>query len=190
MRKVKVALSNIVTAFNPSAIGTRVTDAGAFLEEVVYAIRAHDFRRDRVPGQAVIHLSSQVIRCVSAGVGPKSADPNDYVLREHRGKVGAYLKRELAAKAETVSIVVYTREAYLHDPDVTEDEVRIMDSEVTHVLIAVLANAGPAAPLTPYRFVWNLAGGNHEAGMWSADEIRLKAREIINYDSQWSTVAD
>jgi hypothetical protein len=56
--------------------------------------------------------------------------------------------------------------------------------------VAVLAAAGRESPLSPYRFAWNLAGGNHEAETWTADEIRAKAKEIMAYDGKWSTVAD
>ena len=96
---------------------------------------------------------------VSAGVGPQSTNPTDYVCRLHRGHVGAYLKREHAAPITGCAVVVYTREAYLANPEITAMEAyRIGDA--THVLVAVLAFAGPEAPLTPHRLVANLAGGN------------------------------
>jgi len=57
-------------------------------------------------------------------------------------------------------------------------------------VVAVLASAGPRAPLGVGRFVANLAGGNNEASVWSGDEIRAKAREIVAYDDAWCVVAD
>lgn len=88
---------------------------------------------------------------------------------------------------------MYTAEAYLSDPDVAGDEAevrRIQRSGCTHVLVAVLASAGPKSPYSPERFVSNLAGGNKEALTWSAEEIRQKAAEVTAYAREWSVVAD
>jgi hypothetical protein len=113
------------------------------------------------------------------------------VCREHRGVVSAYLRREFAAPVTGCALVVYTRKAYFQDPDVTPAEAARIDAlDPTHVLVAVLAFAGPKSPLPPYRLVWNLAGGNNEALLYTADEIRAKAKEAIDYDNDWSPVAD
>jgi hypothetical protein len=120
-----------------------------------------------------------------------------YTLRLYRGRVSAFLKRKHAAATESLHCVVYTRQAYFDDPDITPEEMaRIVAVDllngrpVTHVLVAVLASAGPQSQLGPYRFTANLAGGNHEAQVWTADEIRAKARAIMAYDQAWQTVAD
>jgi hypothetical protein len=153
-------------------------------------IEAYDFAACRVPGQGFIHLPKETNAFVSLGVGPRSKNPKDYVLREHRGIVGPYLKREFAAPVTGVALVVYTRDAYIRDPDITPEEVERI-GDVTHIIVAVLAYAGPeSSPLPPYRLVWNLAGGNLEALTYTADEIRAKAKEAINYDNLWVSVAD
>lgn len=188
-----LAFANIVTAFNEKAIGSRVIERAPFLGAAKRAIAAHDFTKDRVPGQGFIQVP-EAVPFVSAGVGPRSTNPEDYVLREHRGRVSEYLKRGKAGKAESCALVVYTREAYLKDPDVDAAETARIDmtvgGEATHILVAVLAAAGPPPPLPVYRFVWNLGGGNREAQVWTADEIRAKAKEIIEYDTAWASVAD
>jgi len=190
MTQVKLALSDILTAFNEEAIGSRVTNISEFSHFASVAIGEFDFASQRVPGQGFI-MVPEAVPYVSAGVGRKSSDPSHYVCREHRGVVSAYLKREFAASVEGCALVVYTVAAYLADPDVTPKEsARIKEMGATHVLVAVLAFAGPKSPLTPYRFVWNLGGGNNEALTWSADEIREKAKEIISFDNDWSAVAD
>jgi len=84
---------------------------------------------------------------------------------------------------------VYTRDAYVADPDITPEDIQAL-GDSTHVIIAVLASSGPSAPLTPHRFVHNLAGGNNEALLWTADEIRAKAKEILSYANEYSVVAD
>jgi hypothetical protein len=187
---IKLAAADIVTAFDHSAIGSRVTKVDKFLDVAEKAVADFDFESQKVPGQGFI-LCPDAVPFVSAGVGPKSSNPEHYVCREHRGVVSAYLKREFAAKTTGCALVVYTRKAYFQDPDMTPAEVaRIDASDPTHVLVAVLAFAGPESPLSPYRLVWNLAGGNREALVWTADEIRAKAKASIEYDNEWSPVAD
>lgn len=188
---MKIINSNIVTAFDEKTIGTKVTDSRAFYYFLDTAVRGFDFASQRVPGQGFINFPDRAVDCVSAGVGFRSVDPEDYVLREHRGTVHAYLKRVCAAKATGVAVIVYTVAAYLADPDITPQEsVRVKDSQATHVLVAVLAFAGPKPALSPFRFVANLAGGNKEALVWTADEIRAKASDVMSYDEMWSAVAD
>jgi hypothetical protein len=204
--KMHIVESNICTALNATGvIGTKVTDKDKFMDAVARGVEAHDFTQDRIPGQAYIQVPA--VPFVSAGVGKKTPRPQDYVLREHRGQVHAYLKREFAARVDGCAVVVYTKDAYLRDPDVTREEIQRIENigysnplgfpdpprwvcTVTHVLVAVLASAGPRSQLSPYRFTANLAGGNKEALVWTADEIRAKAREIMTYENEWSTVAD
>jgi len=190
MTNTRLASSDIVTAFNAQAIGTRVTDPTSFMEVAGRAIAAYDFESQKVPGQGFI-MCPELVPFVSAGVGPRSEDAGRYVCREHRGVVSAYLRREFAAPVTGCALVVYTRKAYFQDPDVTPAEAARIDAlDPTHVLVAVLAFAGPKSPLPPYRLVWNLAGGNNEALLYTADEIRAKAKEAIDYDNDWSPVAD
>jgi len=182
--------SDICSALNENTIGSKVIDQPEFAVVMARAVAAYDFSQARIPGQGFIMIP-EAVPFVSAGVGPRSKNPNDYVLREHRGIVSAYLKREFAAQVSGCAIVIYTKDAYLRDPDVTSAEAeRINTNGATHVLVAVLAFAGPDSPLPPYRLVWNLAGGNREAATWTADEIRSKAKAAIDYDNAWVTVAD
>ncbi len=184
-----IATASICSARSSEAIGSRVLHDKEFTKAAVAAIEAFDFASARVPGQGFIPCPGAV-PSVSAGVGRRSKDPSDYVLREHRGVVSAFLLRAFAAPATGCALVVYTKEAYLRDPDVTPEEASRVE-HATHVLVAVLAFAGPKdPPLTPYRFVHNLAGGNREAMVWTADEIRAKVRACIDYDNEWVAVAD
>lgn len=185
---LKFAFSDICSAASSEAIGSRITNDAGFCDAAVKAIQSYDFAAARVPGQGFIQCP-EAVPFVSAGVGPRSKNPRDYILREHRGIVSAYLKREFAAPVAGCALVVYTRDAYVRDPDVTPEEAaRVNDA--THVIVAVLAFAGPDAPLPPYRLVWNLAGGNREAALWTPDEIRARAKAAIDYDNAWVTVAD
>lgn len=184
--------SCILSAYNRVAVGTRITDRDAFMAAATKAVAAYDFAAARQPGQGYID-APECVPFVSAGVGQRTADPADYVCRQHRGEVGMFLRRELAAPCDGCALIVYTAEAYLSDPEIAamDVEVRhIRDSGCTHVLVAVLASAGPRSPYSPERFVSNLAGGNKEALTWSAEEIRQKAAEVAAYAREWSVVAD
>jgi len=183
------AISDICTAFSERSIGTRVTRKSDFLKYLSEAVDNYDTDTDRIPGQHLVHLPVAANECVIAGIGRRTDRPQDYVLRTHRDRVNAYLSRELAEPASGVACVVYTLDAYLADPDVDESE-DVGDKNTTHVVVAVLAFAGPGSPLTPWRFVHNLAGGNREALAWNADEIRTKAEEIRKYWEEWCSVAD
>jgi hypothetical protein len=183
--------SDIVTAFSATTIGTKVVNPSKFEEHLSEAIRQHDTSKDRQAGQHFIPMTSLAFDTVSAGVGLRTDNPEDYILRGYRGQVDIYLRREYAAPVESLAAIVYTTEAYLADPDVKDEEAeRIRKSSATHVLVAVLASAGPKAPLSPKRFTHNLAGGNREAAQWSADEIRTKAIEVKEYHDKWCVVAD
>lgn len=197
LSNVCIVPADICTAFQSGGvIGSKVIDEHRFMIELSEAVAAHDFTKDRVPGQGFIALPSAA-PYVSCGVGKPVEDVSAYTLKLYRGRVSAFLKREHAAPVESLHCVVYTVEAYFDDPDITDVEIARIDAmtldggpSITHVLVAVLASAGPKSQLGAYRFVANLAGGNHEAQRWSADEIRTKAREIVQYEGAWSTVAD
>jgi hypothetical protein len=188
---IKFGISSILSAFEPIAIGTRVTSSGDFLAVLDKAVEKHDTSQDRAPGQHFVMLPEEATAMVSSGVGRVSEDLDTaaFTLRKHRGAVNAYLRREHAEPATGVAAVVYTLDAYLADPDVDLSE-ESFGNDVTHVIVAVLAFAGPQSPLTPRTLVHNLAGGNREAFTWEADEIRSKAVEVNSYWSEWQVVAD
>jgi hypothetical protein len=192
MQNIRLAHANIVSAFDHVTVGSKVIDHDGFLLAACEAIRAFDFVSQKVPGQGFI-MCPAAVPFVLAGAGKRTKDPNDFVLRVYRGEVQPFLRREKAAPVEGCALVIYTKEAYLAAPDVArepEEVARIQAEDPTHVVVAVLAFAGPKPPLTPYRLVHNLAGGNKEALVWTADEIREKAVESLAYDREWATVAD
>lgn len=187
--KHSFALSDIVTAFGADTIGTKVTDAPKFWEVLDNAVSEHDFTKDRIPGQGLISISAAV-PFVSCGVGPTSDNPAHYVLKTHRGRVSAYLQRKYAAPVTGCAAVVYTREAYLKAPQTPEETARIQQANPDFVLVAILAFSDAPSALSVHRLVSNLAGGNDEALQWTADEIRTKAVEAVEYENKWSVVAD
>ena len=188
------AVSNVCGAFNSTldmpVVGTKVTNYGGFFTALSLALRSYDSTNDRVPGQHFI-IVPEAMPYVSAGVGRRSSayGAAQYVVRSHRGRMEAYLKRDYAAPVTGVAVVVYTRAAYVADPEVSREEIAALGN-ATHVVVAVLGFAGPNPPLSPYRFVSNLAGGNNEALTYTADDIRRMAKDIKAYDDEWCVVAD
>jgi hypothetical protein len=185
-----------LTAFDTPAIGSVVTHPRLFLKALTAAVLAFDFNAETnehvtTTGQGAIFLPEGIPH-VAAGVGPKSADVSRYVLREWRGEVKPFLKREHASAVESLLVIVYTVAAYLADPQVDASErSEIEAGGATHVIVAVLANAGPKPPAySPSRLVANLAGGNNDALAWDADTIREHASAAQAYASEWSVVAD
>lgn len=184
------AVSNVCSAFSPNGnVGTRVTNLGGFFTALSLALQTYNIANDRVHGQHFV-VVPEVMPYVSAGVGRRGAfGTAQYVVREHRGRMEAFLKRQYAAPLTGVAVVVYTKEAYMADPEVTLTEIAALGN-CTHVVVAVLGFAGPTPPLSPYRFVSNLAGGNNEALTYTADDIRRMAKDIKAYDDEWCVVAD
>jgi hypothetical protein len=189
------AISNIVTAFLPKTVGTKVTKVDMFWDYLAAAVARHDFSGGRTPGQALVVLPECSHATVSCGVGMATQNPSDYHPILHRGKVGLYLKRSQAGWAKSLSCVVYTRDAYLADPDVDSEEAARLEERWpghTHVLVAILASVVEDPQLSPWGFVHNLAGGNNDyaPGKLTVAGLIEQARKVEEYDSRWATVAD
>jgi len=180
---VRLSISDIVTAFDDRTIGSKVIWPEVFVANVKRSIMDFDWDSCSYPGQAYIVMPVGVPNGVLPGNAPVTDDPEDYVIRKHRGRVGMYRKRPGGwSQVDHLAVVVYEVEAYINDPDVSQEEAeRVFLENCTHVLVAVLASSGPPSPLTPKAFVHNLAGGNNEALEWTGDQIREKAREIEEY---------
>jgi hypothetical protein len=161
MAKIHVVDSDILDPI----IGTQVRKGmhQEFTELLIDGILNHDPSGDRAPGQHFIMLPPEATNVVSAGVGRRQSLPAQcYVVREWRGRCEMFLKRQYAAEAEKVAVIVYDIGAYGADPDVTPEELkRLEEKEATHVLVAILAFAGPESPPTPFTFVRNVAGANN-----------------------------
>lgn len=187
-------VSYACSAFDTSVVGSRVLDPGAFRAELAQALETHDPSGDGVAGQHFVKLPERAHRTVSGGVGSRlGRGPGDFVVRAHRGRTAAFLRRAHAAQTDSLAVVVYTLDAYGSDPEVdtqAQDLVKHVEAGATHVIVAVLASSGPPSPHSPERFVSNLAGGNREALEWSADEIRSRAQGVDAYWVEWAVVAD
>lgn len=195
---IQLLFASTCTAVQDAAIGSRLLPQHRieFIGEVISAIKLDDaIGGPDAIGQYLIRLHPATTRMVLSGLGKRSVDPDDYVLRSHRGYVSAFLKREHAAPTLAVDVVVYTREAYLKDPDVQQDERelhRVQHSSATHILVGVLAHGASESELSPFRFVHNLAGGNNAylPENLTVEDIVAEAQSVMRHASEWSVVAD
>jgi len=173
-----------------TAVGTVVTRGERLLRLVEDTILDRPMPDN---GQAFFVLADTARTMATAGVARHTQNPEDYVPRRHRGVVGAYLRRDrLTAEdlvPDKVGVVVYTIEAYTVDPQVDPAEARAAAADgASHVLITVLGIRGPEAPVSPDRFIANLAGGNNAALAATADAIRAEARDVDAYFRTWCVV--
>ena len=191
---MKFAISKVCSSFQAQTIGTKVVEAEAFLSVLVKAVEAHDHTNDRAEGQHFIMLN-EAIPYVSGGVGKRTLDTSDYVLRVHRERVVPFLKRRHSIRPVTLAAIVYTKAAYIADcrseaENDEEEARRISDMNCTHVIVAVLASTQTMEPLTPWRLVANMAGGNKESAAWGLDEVRQKCQDSFKFWREHCVVAD
>ena len=189
------AFANILTAMDESTIGSKVGNPGGFLKALETAVESHDTSRDRAPGQHFVVMPMDAVAAgeVTCGIGHRTENPDDFVLRNHRGNVSAFLRREHALPVTFCATIVYTREAYMEDPDVADSEGVTIAEEATHVIVAVLASAdGVPNPLPrgTYRLAHCLAGGNKEADAWSLAEVKQMCVDSVAYEDKFCVVAD
>ena len=129
---------------------------------------------------------------ISCGVGLNTQDPSDYTLKNWRGRIQPFLKREHALPMSSCAVIVYDREAYLSDPQMSDEErEKVLSGNATHFLVALLANAeGVPSAYGTYRLVSNLCGGNNAFKDLTLEEIRDMAQKSLEYENTWCVVAD
>lgn len=189
--KIVFAVSSKCNAFERRGnVGTRVLECGPFVAALTTAVGTFDFAGQRTPGHGVVPLPSDACRMVSAGVALRmEGGDGNYVMRKWRGIPTLFLRRERAdAIPDEVSVIVFTVEAYLADPQVREDHEetrRIEGSQATHVVVAVLATKGPHRQLSPRRFLAKVAAEDV-----TVLQLIAMAADVGAYSRDWIGVAD
>jgi hypothetical protein len=187
---MKFAISSVCQAFSSGPVtGTRVTDYYKFIRLLTMKFNSCPQPSD---GQYFVNLP-EGIPYVSCGVARRPNIPLDgYVIRDWRGEVGLFAKRTFAAKAESLSVIVYTATAYNLDPQVSAEETKRV-GDATHVIVAVLAAIGPKPTISSHRFVRNLAGGNNHYSPDTGYTLRQaidEAKTIVDYEKEYVVVSD
>ena len=175
--------------FTTSAVGTFVRAPVSLQRNIEMALADYEFPEN---GQGFVSLPEEAWDCVLPGVARRTTNPEDYKNALHRGKVGQFLDRtkvELPA-LDGVAAIVYTREAFLADPQTSDEEKQaFIEAGYTHCWVTTLAFAGPKPPVTSWRFVVNLAGGNVSYEEMSKEDLVEMAQFIEAYESEWAVVA-
>ncbi len=189
---MKISNASIVSAFSMRTIGTKVTDAPAFMAALTRAIEGYSFPEN---GQGFVNVPD-AMPYVSCGIAPRKALPiTAYVAREHRGEVILCASRLYAGEVKSLAVIVYTADAYKKAAQVTEEEAaRITKEGADFVIVAILAGCGdPKPPVSSHRFARNLAGGNERyspSNGYTLAQAIQEAQEISAYEADWITVAD
>ena len=184
----KIAISSVCRAFVPTCVGTKVLNSDNFLDTLMGAVAGFTFPES---GQGFIPLPALACEFLSSGDMPREGlKAEDYVVREWRGEMGMFAKRQHVPPTFCAA-VVYTVDAYCADPQVHPDEIGALRMEnATHVLVAVLGSRGPKPTLSSHRFVRNLAGGNLAFADKTQAELVEMAKDVVEYEQNWVTVAD
>lgn len=175
--------------FSASAIGTFVSKPAALHTAVEQALESYDMPEN---GQGFVSLPEEAWDCVLPGVARRTSNPEDYCNRLHRGKVGQFLRRDKVALPDLdgVAAIVYTREAFLADPQTSDEEkAAFVEAGYTHCWVTTLAFAGPKPPVSSWRFVVNLAGGNVSYETMTKEQLVEMAQSIEAYEAEWAVVA-
>ena len=185
---MNIGIADIVTAHLFKTVGSKIIDP-IFWNILEEAIANFEFPEN---GQGYIELPA-ARQYVSGGVACRKDIPlSGYHVVPYREGPALFVDRQYAAPVENLACVVYTGAAYQIDPDCTPVE-KERTKDYTHVLVAVLASAGPKPSLSAFRFCHNLAGGNNaykpENG-YTLEKAIEECKKIVTHQNEWITVAD
>ena len=182
---MKFAFSNVLNCFAATVIGTKVVAKEAFMTALNAAMANFEIPDN---GQCFVPLTC--LDTVVSGVAKReNLSEGDIITREWRGGEEEFAVRSKAEPAESLAAIVYTREAYVNDPQVDEAEIEQI-GDADYVLVAVLASVGPRPEVSVRRFEANLAGGNNAYSEMSAEEVEDLRKRVYEYNEVWITVAD
>lgn len=187
---MKIFMHDLAAAqMTPSAIGTFVQKPMALHTAIMAALETYEFPEN---GQGFVSLPEEAWANVMPGVAKRTKNPEDYCNRLHRGKVEQFLRRDKVAlpALSGVAAIVYSKKAFLADPQTSDSEKQgFVETGFTHCWVTTLAFAGPKPPVTSWRFVVNLAGGNAAYAEMTKEQLVEMAQSIEAYESEWCVVA-
>ena len=117
-----------------------------------------------------------------------------FKARLHRGEALVCVDRsklELSAlKCSKLACIVYTKDAALADPDMTDEQRNEIESGgFQYVLVTFLASAHNEPPaVSSHRFVRNLAGGNNSYKEYSTTRLVEMCQDIVNVEREYMRV--
>ena len=153
--------------FKPGGVGTLVTNPTDYLDALHKEVAGFTFPAEGDnAGQGFVPMPDSVKGFVVPGAAKRNLlSEKTGIIRNHRGEDILCVDRSKVdvGEADSVAAIVYTMQAFLNDPEnglSSEEKTQLLNGEFTHVLVTTLAFKGPKSPLTPHRFMHNVAGGN------------------------------
>jgi hypothetical protein len=188
--------------FEGTGVGSVVTNKVAFLGALNKALETYEFPPD---GQGSVALGTEANDTVRAGTAHHTGNPDDYQVVTHRGEVVTVLDREMLSeeqmRPDSVAAIVYTAEAVLADPQVSDEDREYFQEHPNDLyLVTVLGFQGPPSTISSHRFTRNVAGGNDsfllpediqdaaELRKWYTSHIFDTAQAVVEYEQEWCTV--
>jgi hypothetical protein len=171
------------SAFEDATVGSKVIDSPAFFSYLEEALP--NINRKYVP------MLEESFKTTLGGVGkiPTLMSPEKSQVATHRKEKGLYLAREYACEVSGLGVIVYTYDEYANDAQGVPHDLAKMEG-CTHVIVAVLAAAGPEPPVSPKRFLANIAGGNKDFMGLTYAEYAEMAEEVLDYAECYMPVAE
>jgi len=118
---------------------------------------------------------------VRPGVAPRHLLTTETgIVRTYREEDALYIDRTKVdlGECDDVYVIVYTKGAWGRDPEVPKAE-KVAAEGYEHVLVTTLGNRGPTPPVSPHRFMHNVAGGNARWSLFFGTDIQKMAEEFV-----------
>lgn len=150
----------------PNCVGTHIKNSSVFQQFLTGATdNATDLGKFDKLGTLRIDTPPELLKHLVCGSAPRSLlTKENVIVRTYRGEPSLYLDRSKIEVPEPVSSfsIIYNMSAVEADPQVEEATVDHMKKNgYTHMWVTTRADAVEyRAPLAPYRFAANMAGGN------------------------------
>lgn len=162
--KINIGIAGTLTAFDDDTVGTKVTAKGEFLEILRQAITKDGDtvltnENPDYAGSGFFALPSDAFHTVRCGVAMKEGlTSQDKHIKNHRGDDLIFALPRCAAPLTELTVLVYTIDKYLSDPEVQEKSEEceaLLAEEVSHVIVAIHAGPGERSS---HRLVRAIAG--------------------------------
>jgi hypothetical protein len=192
---INVKVSSFAIQFNETGVGSRVLDRARLIDFTSKRLETYKFPVEGDDnfvneGEGVMPLN-EALETVGSGTASRAdCEEADIFPHVHRDVEEMFASRDKACKAEGLSMVMYTWANYSSNNGVKPEEKLSLaeGEEPTHIIVAVLASAGPDPQVSEVRFLANLEGGKYDN--MSFEEQDVLADKVIAYNEKWITVCD
>ena len=187
-RPPRIYVSDNIKAFEDKCIGPKVLDKFSFFNEVYDASTKFQWGspKKKSYGEAFLILGEYASKNVLSGFGKRTQDINDYILRSHKNRVEAFLKREKAEAHHGVVVCVTDRQKKKEAEGNTEQAAAppFLEFEITDIITL----AGPSVILSEKDFVKDIVDGKYSE--FAIKDFIEYSRKVFSHNENWCLVAD